>query len=73
MKQKTKVKQLTAYLIGICIIAFSNLSCTNEENGSGANLGNGDVSGIITDDHDLPLPDVTVTVRPPQTPQAVIS
>ena len=62
MKQKTKVKQLTAYLIGICIIAFSNLSCTNEENGSGANLGNGDVSGIITDDHDLPLPDVTVTV-----------
>ena len=62
MKQKTKVKQLTAYLIGICIIAFSNMSCTNEENGSGANLGNGDVSGIITDDHDLPLPDVTVTV-----------
>lgn len=63
MKQKTKAKQLTAYLLGVCFLAFSNISCSNDENNNGANLGNGDVSGIITDDQNAPLSGVTVSVN----------
>lgn len=62
MKQKTKAKQMMVYLLGICILAFSNISCTNDENTNGSNLGNGDVTGLITDDQNAPLADVTVSV-----------
>jgi hypothetical protein len=63
MKQKTKFRQLTTYLLGICFLAISNISCTNDEDANGANLGNGDVSGVITDDQNSPLSDVLVTVN----------
>jgi hypothetical protein len=63
MKQKTKVKRLTAYFFGICFLAFSNLSCSGDEDNTTTNLGNGDVSGIITDDNNTPLSGVTVTVN----------
>jgi hypothetical protein len=63
MKQKTKAKHLFAYILGVCIMAMSNMSCTNDENSNNVNLGNGDVSGIVTDDHDNPLSDVSVTVN----------
>jgi len=63
MKQKTKAKHLFAYLLGVCILAMSNMSCTNDENSNNVSLGNGDVSGIVTDDHNNPLPDVSVTVN----------
>ena len=62
MKQKTKAKKLVAYLFGICFLALSNLSCSQDENSDATNLGNGDVSGIITDDKNNPLEGVTVTV-----------
>lgn len=55
MKQKTKVKRLTAYFFGICFLAFSNLSCSGDEDNTTTNLGNGDVSGIITDDNNAPI------------------
>ena len=63
MKQKTKAKHLFAYILGVCILAMSNMSCTNDENSNNVSLGNGDVSGIVTDDHNNPLPDVSVTVN----------
>ena len=63
MKQKTKVKRLTAYFFGICFLALSNLSCSGDEDNTTTNLGNGDVSGIITDDKNTPLSGVTVTVN----------
>ena len=53
---------MMVYLLGICILAFSNISCTNDENTNGSNLGNGDVTGLITDDQNAPLADVTVSV-----------
>ena len=63
MKQKTKFRQLTTYLLGICFLAISNISCTNDKDANGTNLGNGDVSGVITDDQNSPLSDVLVTVN----------
>ena len=63
MKQKTKAKRLSAYLLGICFLAISNLSCSKDENSYSSNLGNGDVSGIITDDMNSPLSGVTVTIN----------
>ena len=62
MRQKTKAKILTAYFFGICFLAFSNLSCSGDVETNTTNLGNGDVSGIITDDNNSPLAGVTVTM-----------
>ena len=42
MKQKTKAKQLTAYLLTVCFLALSSTACTNDENND-VNLGNGNV------------------------------
>ena len=63
MKQKTKAKSVSAYLLGICFLAISNLSCSKDENSYSSNLGNGNVSGIITDDKNSPLSGVTVTIN----------
>ena len=62
MKQKTKANKLMVYLFGICL-AFSNISCSGDEDSNTTNLGNGDVSGIVTDDKNAPLEGVTVTVN----------
>ena len=63
MRQKTKAKQLTAYLLTVCFLALGSTSCTNDENNNDVNLGNGNVSGIITDDQSNPLQGVSVTVN----------
>lgn len=62
MKQKTKANKLMVYLFGICL-AFSNISCSGDEDSNTTNLGNGDVSGTVTDDKNAPLEGVTVTVN----------
>lgn len=68
MRQKTKAKILTAYFFGICFLAFSNLSCSGDVETNTTNLGNGDVSGIITDDNNSPTDYQTVscTLTPKQ-------
>ena len=63
MRQKNKAKQLTAYLLTVCFLALGSTSCTNDENNNDVNLGNGNVSGIITDDQSNPLQGVSVTVN----------
>lgn len=62
MNQRTKTSKIVAYLFAICFMVFINFSCSDDTNNDANHLGEGDVSGIIVDDHNSPLQGVLVTV-----------